>query len=117
MSKKARREKRERQRHLNQHKNDYKPVKQQLISDVGSICMLCGKKVERNKITWHHIKPRAAGGKNSYENSGLLCPDCHVFIHIWDWRSPEYIYYTSVILNNKYYFLTKKGTPYFEFPF
>ena len=115
MSKKARRKKREQQQKLNQHQHRNRAVKQEIINDTGTRCMLCGKDVGR-AITWHHMQPRYAGGRDSYENASLLCECCHRIIHIYLWESPEYMYYTRIILNNRWYFLTGEGQPHFEEP-
>lgn len=90
-------------------------TKQAIIQNAGTRCMLCGKNVGK-QITWHHIQPRYAGGTDNYSNASLICPHCHPIIHRYLWESPEYMYYTRIILNNRCYFLTGEGVPYFEEP-
>ena len=51
-------------------------VKRALIEKYGTSCWLCGKNVGY-KITLHHVKPKAYGGDDSYENSSLVCEYCH----------------------------------------
>lgn len=115
MSKKAKQQKRLQQQQLNQTYHKRRKTKQEMIQDAGTRCMLCGKDAGK-QITWHHMQPRYAGGTDSYSNASLLCPHCHPIIHIYLWESPEYMYYTRIILNNRWYFLTGEGTPYFEEP-
>ena len=115
MSKKARRNKRVQQQKLNQRHHQHRKTKQQIIDNAGTRCMLCGHDVG-HAITWHHMQPRYAGGTNAYENASLLCERCHRFIHIYLWESLEYTYYTRIILNNRWYFLTGEGEPHFERP-
>ena len=115
MSKKARRKKREQQQKLNERQQSRRVTKQKMIQNAGTRCMLCGRDVGR-LITWHHIQPKYAGGTDSYLNASLLCEHCHCIIHLYLWESPEYMYYTRVILNNRWYFLTGEGSPKFEKP-
>lgn len=93
----------------------HRATKQKIVENAGTHCMLCGKDVGKH-ITWHHIKPRYAGGTDDYSNASLLCASCHAIIHDYLWESPEYMYYTRIILNNRMYFLTKEGAPHFEEP-
>ena len=30
-----------------------------------------------NKLTYHHLKPKSEGGKNTIENGAVICADCH----------------------------------------
>lgn len=75
-------------------------VKYALIVLAGTRCMCCGKDVG-NKITWHHLKPRYAGGKDTLANASLLCEDCHREIHYYQWGTEEYIERTKEILRKR----------------
>lgn len=79
-------------------------AKYELIANAGTRCMLCGRECG-SYITWHHIKPRYAGGTDSYENASLLCECCHPIIHHYTWGSSEYTYYMEIILHNRECFL------------
>jgi len=30
-----------------------------------------------NKLTYHHLKPKSEGGKNTIENGAVVCAECH----------------------------------------
>lgn len=77
--------------------NRNKLVKLQIIGLAGTRCMYCGKNVG-SRITWHHLKPRYAGGQNTVENASLLCEHCHSLIHKHEWGSAEYREMTEIIL-------------------
>ncbi|MDD5651536.1 MAG: HNH endonuclease signature motif containing protein [Candidatus Nanoarchaeia archaeon] len=36
----------------------------------------------RNKINWHHIKPKELNGSNRSFNRVFLCPNCHSNVYI-----------------------------------
>ena len=75
-------------------------VKQCLIAIAGTRCMCCGRDVG-SEITWHHLKPRYAGGQDTIENASLLCANCHAHIHKFQWGTEEYIELTKEILKNR----------------
>lgn len=75
-------------------------IKYQMIVLAGTRCMCCGKDVGRD-ITWHHLKPRYAGGKDSLSNASLLCANCHTHIHKYKWGDAEYERLTRIILRNR----------------
>lgn len=77
-----------------------KVVKRELIQRNGTVCMYCGVDVGK-KITWHHIIPKYAKGKDNYENGSLLCEKCHRLIHKYNYKTKEYTAMTNVILRNK----------------
>ena len=77
-----------------------KPTKMELINRNGCVCMLCGKDVGKH-IQWHHIVPKSAGGKDTYENGSLVCPLCHVTIHDYTYGEDVYQQMTEKILTNK----------------
>ena len=62
--------------------------------------MCCRQEIGKD-ITWHHLKPRYAGGKDILSNTSLLCEDCHIHIHQFDWGSVEYEQLTRIILRNR----------------
>lgn len=88
-------------------------VKYQMILLAGTRCMYCGKDVGK-EITWHHLKPRYAGGKDSLSNASLLCANCHAHIHQYKWGDAEYIRLTKIILRNREEFTQRKDL-YFSF--
>lgn len=84
---------------LQQHPRN-KTVKQCLIGLAGTRCMCCGRDVG-SEITWHHLKPRYAGGQDTLENASLLCANCHTHIHKFQWGTEEYIRLTKIILEKR----------------
>lgn len=78
-----------------------KQTKIDLIMNHGRVCMCCKKDVGE-LIQWHHIIPRYAGGDDSYENGSLLCPNCHVDLHLYLYGTKEYERITKIILSNKH---------------
>ena len=85
---------------LTDGKSTSKAAKFELIHMAGTRCMLCGKDFG-SEITWHHLKPKYAGGDNSIDNASLLCSKCQTRIHRYKWGSVEYMQLTEVILENK----------------
>ena len=83
-----------------QQKKRDRTVKQQMIQLAGTRCMCCGRDAG-SEITWHHLKPRYAGGKDTLNNASLLCSNCHVHIHKYQWGSYEYTQITKQILKNR----------------
>ena len=79
---------------------DSKATKYELICMAGTRCMLCGEDFG-SEITWHHMKPKYAGGDNSLDNASLLCSSCQTHIHRYKWGSYEYTRLTKIILENK----------------
>lgn len=82
-------------------------VKCELILRNGLKCMGCGKEVKLENIQRHHIIPKYVFKANhepiddSYENSSLLCENCHRTIHKYLWWSIEYQLLTDIIVDNK----------------
>lgn len=81
-----------------QHRD--KTVKQCLINLAGTRCMCCGRDVG-SEITWHHLKPRYAGGQDTLVNASLLCSNCHTHIHKYQWGTEEYMRLTKIILERR----------------
>ena len=83
-----------------QQQQSRKVVKQLLIGLAGTRCMCCRKDVS-SEITWHHLKPRYAGGQDTLENASLLCANCHTHIHKYQWGTEEYMRLTKIILERR----------------
>lgn len=81
--------------------------KNMLMKIYGRRCMLCERKLYRNKLTFHHIKPKSYGGKATVENGALICEECHCEINKYDFLSSTYFDLTLKILNNKIKFIEK----------
>ena len=77
-----------------------KAAKFELLQRNGTKCMLCREDVGK-RIQWHHIVPRYAGGLDTYENGGLLCPNCHTEVHEYMYGDEEYTNFTNKIISNK----------------
>lgn len=54
-----------------------KLIKQQLFENYGYVCWLCGKQKEKEKLTLHHIHQFCYTHSTTYEDSMILCCDCH----------------------------------------
>ncbi len=54
-----------------------KSVRRILTRRDGCFCRMCNRKFEEISLTIDHIKPRANGGDNRYNNLQLLCRPCH----------------------------------------
>jgi len=83
------------------------PVKELLIERNGLYCMLCGRKCEYKEVEWHHIRWKSISKRhgekvdNSYENTCLLCKDCHHYVHTFKYYSDEYNDLMWVIRSHK----------------
>lgn len=77
-----------------------KSAKYEILCLAGTRCMFCGEDVG-SEITWHHLKPRYAGGTDTLDNSSLLCGCCHRIIHQYEWGTSEYTQMTKIILANR----------------
>lgn len=77
-----------------------KATKYELLQKHGTKCMICGKDVGKH-IQWHHIVPKYAGGRDTYENGSLLCPLCHAEVHDFMYGDEEYTKTIEIILANK----------------
>lgn len=88
-------------------RNIDRSVKYAIICLAGTRCMYCGEDFGP-EITWHHLKPRYAGGKDTLENASLLCSNCHCHIHKFQWGTEEYERLTKEILKNREKFTEQK---------
>ena len=52
-------------------------VKQRIFDDYGYVCWLCDKELPREKLTLHHIHQFCYTHSTTYEDSMILCCDCH----------------------------------------
>lgn len=60
-------------------------------------CCICHKFCGQN-IELHHIKAKADGGKDTFENAIPLCFDCHAQVRQYDSRHPKGTKYTEAEL-------------------
>ncbi|EKQ5902629.1 HNH endonuclease [Vibrio parahaemolyticus] len=72
-------------------------VKEDAMVASGRHCCLCHKFCGL-KIEIHHIKPRAEGGADSFENAIPLCFDCHGDMRTYDVKHPKGTKYTEAEL-------------------
>jgi len=56
-------------------------VKQIHFQRYGKICMVCGKKFDKEYLQCHHIVKFADGGATDEENTALVCANCHSILH------------------------------------
>lgn len=76
-------------------------AKLELIKRNGTCCWICGDDVGKG-IQYHHIIPKYAGGHPSdISNGSLVCGSCHVELHLFDYGTSEFEYYTNKILDYK----------------
>lgn len=60
----------------------------QVLVDTGRCCAVCHKFCGF-KIELHHIKQKADGGEDTYENCIPLCLDCHAEVKAYDPHHPK----------------------------
>lgn len=63
-------------------------VSERALIDCGRHCCLCHKFCG-TKIELHHIKQKADGGKDTYENCIPLCFDCHAEVKAYNPKHPK----------------------------
>ncbi len=63
-------------------------VKEDALVACGRCCCLCHRFCGL-KIEIHHIKPRASGGPDTFENAIPLCFDCHADMRTYDPKHPK----------------------------
>lgn len=63
-------------------------VKEDALVACGRHCCICHKFCG-NKIEIHHIKPRAKGGADSFDNAIPLCFDCHAEVGQYNSEHPK----------------------------
>jgi hypothetical protein len=71
-----------------------KNIVEKVLLDSGRYCSLCHKFCG-TKIELHHIKQKADGGEDSYENAIPLCFDCHAEVGAYNPKHPKGRKYTE----------------------
>ncbi len=77
----------------------------------GRCCCVCHKFCGNN-MEVHHIKARADGGQDIYENAIPLCFDCHAEVRQYDPKHPKGIKFTEeelIIHRDEWYDKVKQG--------
>lgn len=69
-------------------------IANQVLVDTGRSCAICHKFCGV-KIELHHIKQKADGGEDTYENCIPLCLDCHAEVKAYDPHHPKGRKYTE----------------------
>ena len=78
----------------------YKSQKQELKRLYGTRCMLCCRNLKEKECTFHHIIPKSCGGKETIKNGTILCNECQMIIHTFNYRENGYKKLTEVIYKN-----------------
>ena len=60
-------------------KRSIKFSKENVYARDKGVCQYCGKKVERSKATYDHVKPRKLGGKTNWNNIVISCTACNQY--------------------------------------
>ena len=77
-------------------------IKQQLFDDYGYVCWLCDVEKPREKLTLHHIHQFCYTHSTTYEDSMILCCDCHFgIVNRIKYDSKEYWELMDAILEKK----------------
>ncbi len=63
-------------------------IKDRVLVATGRCCAICHK-FAGNNIELHHIKHRADGGEDTFENAIPLCFDCHAEVGQYDPKHPK----------------------------
>lgn len=77
----------------------------------GRCCCVCHKFCGNN-MEVHHIKARAEGGQDIYENAIPLCFDCHAEVRQYDPKHPKGIKFTEkelIMHRDEWYSKVKQG--------
>lgn len=77
----------------------------------GRCCCVCHKFCGNN-MEVHHIKARAEGGQDIYENAIPLCFDCHAEVRQYDPKHPKGIKFTEkelIMHRDEWYRKVKQG--------
>lgn len=61
---------------------EWKHLRSRVLRKANYICQRCDKKFYSIDLSAHHIKPRAEGGADIFENLVCLCHPCHDFVEI-----------------------------------
>lgn len=77
-------------------------IKQRLFDDYGYVCWLCDKEKTREKLTLHHIHQFCYTHTTTYDDSMILCCDCHFgIVNKIKYNSKEYWQLMNEILEKK----------------
>lgn len=66
----------------------------------GGKCSLCGRYLKKEKQTLHHRKPKSHNGTNTLSNSCIICQQCSIIIHRFEYGSEAYSILDNVIEKN-----------------
>lgn len=81
---------------------DRHQIKQRLFDDYGYVCWLCGKEKTRENLTLHHIHQFCYTHTTTYEDSMILCCDCHFgVVNKIEYDSEEYWKMMNEVLEKK----------------
>lgn len=69
-------------------------IKNRVMVACGRRCCICHKFCGNN-MEIHHIKARADGGEDTFENAIPLCFDCHAIVRQYDPKHPKGIKFTE----------------------
>lgn len=86
-------------------------IKTKAMIACGRCCCICHKFCGNN-MEVHHIKARAEGGQDIYENAIPLCFDCHAEVRQYDPKHPKGIKFTEkelIIHRDEWYRKVKQG--------
>lgn len=72
-------------------------VKDEALVACGRHCCICHRFCGL-KIEIHHIKPKASGGPDTFENAIPLCFDCHADMRTYDSKHPKGTKYSEIEL-------------------
>lgn len=86
-------------------------IKIKAMISCGRCCCVCHKFCGNN-MEVHHIKARAEGGQDIYENAIPLCFDCHAEVRQYDPQHPKGIKFTEkelIMHRDEWYRKVKQG--------
>lgn len=86
-------------------------IKTKAMIACGRCCCICHKFCGNN-MEVHHIKARAEGGQDIYENAIPLCFDCHAEVRQYDPKHPKGIKFTEkelIMHRDEWYRKVKQG--------
>lgn len=86
-------------------------IKNKAMIACGRCCCVCHKFCGNN-MEVHHIKARAEGGQDIYENAIPLCFDCHAEVRQYDPKHPKGIKFTEkelIMHRDEWYRKVKQG--------
>jgi hypothetical protein len=90
-------------------------VVNKVLVDTGRCCAICHKFCG-TKIELHHIRQKADGGEDTYENCIPLCLDCHADVKAYNPHHPKGRKYSDselIMHRDKWYSKTKNSMQYY----